>query len=191
MKTILITGGAGFIGSNFVHYIIDKYEDYRVVNLDLLTYAGNLENLKDIEDRNNYQFIKGDIADRELINRLFAEYDFDYVVNLAAESHVDRSIKEPQIFIRTNIMGTQVLLDNVKSSWMTGEDKGGYPQYRKGVRYLQVSTDEVYGALGQSGKFTEDNKLAPSSPYSASKAAADLLVRSYNKTLKLPVVISR
>jgi len=177
MKTILVTGGAGFIGSNFVKYMIDKYDNYKIVNLDLLTYAGNLENLKDIEDNSNYKFVKGDIADRDLVNRLFEEEKFDYVINFAAESHVDRSIEDPGIFVRTNVMGTQVLLDAAKKYGIE--------------KYLQVSTDEVYGALGPTGMFTEKTPLAPNSPYSASKASADMLVRSYHKTFGLPVNITR
>ena len=191
MKTILVTGGAGFIGSNFIKYMLNKYDDYRVVNLDLLTYAGNLENLKDVEDNPNYRFVKGDITDRELVNKLFEEESFDYVINFAAESHVDRSIEDPGIFVRTNVMGTQVLLDAAKKYWTTGKDDIGYPVYREGVKYLQVSTDEVYGTLGKTGMFTETTPLAPNSPYSASKASADLLVRAYNETFKLPMNITR
>lgn len=177
MKTILITGGAGFIGSNFIKYMLNKYEDYKIINLDLLTYAGNLENLKDVEDNPNYEFIKGDIADRDLVNNLFEKYKFDYVINFAAESHVDRSIEDPGIFVKTNIMGTQALLDAAKKYGIE--------------KYLQVSTDEVYGALGSTGMFTEETPLAPNSPYSASKASADLLVRAYYKTFGLPVNITR
>jgi dTDP-glucose 4,6-dehydratase len=174
---LLVTGGAGFIGSNFVRYMVNKYPEYQIVNLDLLTYAGNLENLKDIEDKPNYKFVKGDLADREFINSLFEEEKFDYVLNFAAESHVDRSITHPEIFIRTNIEGTQVLLDASK---------------KIGVKkYLQVSTDEVYGTLGETGYFTEETPLAANSPYSASKAGADLLVRAYNETFGLPVNITR
>ncbi|SHH43866.1 dTDP-glucose 4,6-dehydratase [Caloranaerobacter azorensis DSM 13643] len=177
MKKILVTGGAGFIGSNFIRYMLNKYEDYKIINLDLLTYAGNLENLKDVEDNPNYEFIKGDIADRGLVNNLFEKYNFDYVINFAAESHVDRSIEDPGIFVKTNIMGTQVLLDAAKKYGIE--------------KYLQVSTDEVYGALGPTGMFTEKTPLAPNSPYSASKASADLLVRAYYKTFGLPVNITR
>lgn len=191
MKRLLITGGAGFIGSNFIKYMLDKYQNYRIVNLDVLTYAGNLENLKDIENNPNYKFVKGDIADRELVNSLFEEKNFDHVVNFAAESHVDRSIEDPEVFLRTNIMGTQVLLDAVKKYWMIGEDEQGYPIYRDGVKYLQISTDEVYGALGKTGVFTEITPLAPNSPYSASKASADMIVRAYHETFKLPMNITR
>lgn len=191
MKKLLVTGGAGFIGSNFVKYIFSKYDDYKIVNLDLLTYAGNLENLKDIEENPNYRFVKGDIVDRDLIDKLFKEENFDYVINFAAESHVDRSIDDPGIFVRTNVMGTQVLLDISKKYWTIGKDNVGYPIYRKGVKYLQVSTDEVYGTLGKNGMFTETTPIAPNSPYSASKASADMLVRAYNKTFKLPMNITR
>jgi dTDP-glucose 4,6-dehydratase len=191
MKSILVTGGAGFIGSNFVKYMLDKYEDYKIVNLDLLTYAGNLENLSDIENYDNYKFVKGDITDRKLVENLFIEYNFSYIVNFAAESHVDRSIEDPEVFVKTNILGTQVLLDVAKANWQTEKDELGYPIYKEGVKYLQVSTDEVYGALGKTGMFTESTPLAPNSPYSASKTSADLLVRAYNKTFKFPVNITR
>jgi dTDP-glucose 4,6-dehydratase len=191
MKTVLVTGGAGFIGSNFVKYMLKQHPDYKIINLDVLTYAGNLENLTDIEENPNYFFEKGDIVDRSLVNDLFARYDFDTVVNFAAESHVDRSIEDPEIFIQTNVMGTLVLLDEAKNHWQTGKDENGYPTYRAGVRYHQVSTDEVYGALGKTGMFTETTPIAPNSPYSASKASADLVVRSYGQTFKLPITISR
>ncbi|QCT71598.1 dTDP-glucose 4,6-dehydratase [Eubacterium maltosivorans] len=191
MKTVLVTGGAGFIGSNFVKYMLDQHKDYKIVNLDLLTYAGNLENLTDIEDNPNYEFVKGDIADRSFINDLFEKYHFDLVVNFAAESHVDRSIENPEIFVQTNVMGTQVLLDAAKNLWQTGKDENGYPTYREGVKYLQVSTDEVYGALGKTGMFTETTPIQPNSPYSSSKAGADLLVRAYGNTFKFPMNITR
>lgn len=191
MKRLLVTGGAGFIGSNFIRYILNKYDNYKVINLDKLTYAGNLENLKDVENNTNYTFIKGDISDRAIVKKLFDEYKFDYVVNFAAESHVDRSIEDPEVFLRTNIMGTQVLLDNAKLNWQIGKDDHGYPTYREGVKFLQVSTDEVYGALGKEGLFTEDTPLAPNSPYSASKTSADLIVRAYNKTFNMPINITR
>ncbi|MCB7070325.1 dTDP-glucose 4,6-dehydratase [Caldibacillus sp. 210928-DFI.2.22] len=174
---VLVTGGAGFIGSNFVRYMVKKYPEYQVVNLDLLTYAGNLENLKEIENKPNYKFVKGDIADHEFINGFFAEEKFDYVINFAAESHVDRSITDPGIFVRTNVQGTQVLLDAAKNIGVK--------------KYLQVSTDEVYGTLGETGYFTEETPLAPNSPYSASKAGADLLVRAYHETYGMPVNITR
>lgn len=174
---LLVTGGAGFIGSNFVRYMVNKYPEYQIVNLDLLTYAGNLENLKDIENAPNYKFVRGDIADREFINSLFKEEKFDYVLNFAAESHVDRSITDPGIFVQTNIQGTLALLDAAKTFGVT--------------KYLQVSTDEVYGTLGETGYFTEETPLAANSPYSASKAGADLLVRAYHETFGLPVNITR
>ncbi len=175
MKKMLITGGAGFIGSNFVRYILDKYPDYEVINLDALTYCGNLENLTGIEDNPNYTFCKGDITDKELVFEITA--DVDYIVNFAAESHVDRSIEDPEIFIKSNVLGTQVLLDAAKEYGIQ--------------KYLQVSTDEVYGSLGETGYFREDTPLAPNSPYSASKAGADLMVRAYHETFNLPVNITR
>ncbi len=191
MKNILVTGGAGFIGSNFIRYMLDKYSDCKIVNLDLLTYAGRLENLEACADNKNYTFEKGDIADGEFVNDLFQRYAFNYVVNFAAESHVDNSIRNPGIFVRTNVMGTQVLLDAAKLSWQTGTDEEGYPKYMDGVKYLQVSTDEVYGSLGRTGMFTESTPLAPNSPYSASKASADLMVRAYGETYRLPMNITR
>lgn len=191
MKTVLVTGGAGFIGSNFVKYMLAQHPDYTIVNLDALTYAGNLENLADIEDHPNYVFAKGDIADRPFVQELFEAHDFDTVVNFAAESHVDRSIEDPEIFIRTNVMGTLVLLDEAKNHWQTGKDACGCPTFREGVRFHQVSTDEVYGALGKTGMFTETTPITANSPYSASKASADLIVRSYGQTFKFPVTISR
>ncbi|WBW96606.1 dTDP-glucose 4,6-dehydratase [Oceanirhabdus sp. W0125-5] len=191
MRSILVTGGAGFIGSNFIRYMLDKYEEYRIINLDLLTYAGILENLKGIEEHKNYRFIKGDIRDIELIEKIFEEENVSYVVNFAAESHVDRSIEDPSIFVSTNVMGTQILLDSAKKAWTVGKDDIGYPVYKEGVKYLQVSTDEVYGALEKEGMFMETTPLAPNSPYSASKASADMLVRAYNKTFKLPMNITR
>jgi dTDP-glucose 4,6-dehydratase len=174
---LLVTGGAGFIGSNFVRYMVNKYPNYQIINLDLLTYAGNLENLKDIENAPNYKFVRGDIADREFINGLFQEEKFDYVLNFAAESHVDRSITDPGIFVQTNIQGTLALLDAAKTLGVT--------------KYLQVSTDEVYGTLGETGYFTEETPLAANSPYSASKAGADMLVRAYHETFGLPMNITR
>lgn len=191
MKKVLVTGGAGFIGANFLNIMTDKHPQWMFVNLDVLTYAGNLENLKGLEGNNRHIFVKGDITDRTLLAALFAEYGFDYVVNIAAESHVDRSIREPEIFLKTNVFGTQCLLDIAKSAWQTGNDEFGYPTYRDGVKYLQVSTDEVYGTLGRTGMFSETTPLAPNSPYSACKASADLLVRAYNKTFKLPTNITR
>jgi len=173
---ILVTGGAGFIGSNFIHYMVQQYPNYTIINLDKLTYAGNLENLKGVEQSPNYRFVKGDILDRDLLAPIFAE-GLDAVLNFAAESHVDRSIMDPGIFVKTNVLGTQVLLDLAR-------------QY--GVRkFVQISTDEVYGSLGDEGYFTENTPLAPNSPYSASKAGADLLVRAYHETYGLSVNITR
>lgn len=180
-KTILITGGAGFIGSHVMRLFVTKYPDYNIVNLDKLTYAGNLENLKDIEKNNNYIFEKGDICDDAFVSQLFTKYPFDGVVHLAAESHVDRSISNPMSFIQTNIVGTVVLLNAAKTNWAENFD---------GKRFYHISTDEVYGTLGESGKFTETTPYSPHSPYSASKASSDHLVRAYYDTYKLPVVIS-
>lgn len=191
MKNVLVTGGAGFIGSNFVHYLLGEESEISLVNLDLLTYAGNLGNLKDCENDLRYHFVKGDIRDRRLLKELFARYDFDTVVHFAAESHVDRSITDPEVFLTTNIMGTQALLDAAKQHWKIKPDNKYSREYREGVRYLQVSTDEVYGALGAKGMFTEKTALAPNSPYSASKASADMMVRAYHNTYGLPVNITR
>lgn len=184
-KTLLVSGGAGFIGSNFIIYMLKKYPQYQIINLDKLTYAGNLENLREVEHYNNYEFIKGDICDSKLVNQIFNDYLPDYVLNFAAESHVDRSISDPQIFLKTNIEGTQVLLDACKKYWID-ESK----ELAK-VKYLQVSTDEVYGSLGETGYFTEETPLAPNSPYSASKASADMFVRAYHETYGLPINITR
>lgn len=185
MKTYLVTGGAGFIGSNFIHYLFKEYTDILVINLDNLTYAGNLDNLKSIEENLNYRFIKGDICNEELLEEIFSKYNIDYIVNFAAESHVDRSIKDSSIFIKTNILGTQSLLDIAKKYW---ENSDGYIKDKK---FLQVSTDEVYGSLGKDGYFTEDTPLSPRNPYSASKASADLLVMSYYYTYGFPLNITR
>ena len=185
MKTILITGGAGFIGSNFIKYMLNKYNNYKIINLDLLTYAGNLQNLKDIENNPNYTFIKGSITDKNIVTNLFEKYHFNYVINFAAETHVDRSIEDSEIFIKTNVLGTQVLLDTAKKYWI---DK---PNNRTNKKFIQISTDEVYGSLGKTGKFTETTPLAPNSPYSASKAGADMLAIAYNKTYGLPINITR
>ncbi|WP_138755230.1 dTDP-glucose 4,6-dehydratase [Paenibacillus sinopodophylli] len=173
---LLVTGGAGFIGSNFVLYMIQNYPSYEIINVDALTYAGNLENLRSIEQRSNHKFVKADIAKRSELERLF-EQGIDAVINFAAESHVDRSILHPEIFVQTNILGTQTLLDLTK-------------QYNV-AKFVQVSTDEVYGTLGETGLFTEDTPIAPNSPYSASKAGADLLVRAYHETFGLNVNITR
>jgi dTDP-glucose 4,6-dehydratase len=191
MKNILVTGGAGFIGSNFVKYMLDRHNEYRIINVDALTYAGNLENLKDVVDNPNYLFIRADIRDREEIDNIFASYGIDTVVNFAAESHVDRSIVEPEIFLTTNIIGTQVLLDSAKKYWNVNPDDKYCKEYKTGVKFLQVSTDEVYGALGETGMFVETMPLMPNSPYSASKASADLIVRAYNETFGMPVNITR
>lgn len=191
MKTILVTGGAGFIGSNFVRYMLDKHPDYKIINIDSLTYAGNLENLKDIAGKSNYIFIKADIRDRDKIEEIFKNYEVLALVNLAAESHVDRSIEEPEIFLTTNIIGTQVLLDTAKKYWKVNPDDKYCRDYKKDVKFLQVSTDEVYGALGKTGMFTETMPLMPNSPYSASKAGADMIVRAYHETFGMPVNISR
>ncbi len=181
MKKILITGGAGFIGSHLVRLFVNKYPEYKIYNLDKLTYAGNLENLKDIEDKPNYEFVKGDIVDGDFILGLFQKEQFDGVIHLAAESHVDRSITNPMEFIMTNIVGTVNLLNAAKHIW-----KDNYND----KRFYHVSTDEVYGSLGDTGLFTEETAYDPHSPYSASKASSDHLVRAYNDTYGLPIIIS-
>ncbi|WP_066633775.1 dTDP-glucose 4,6-dehydratase [Desulfolucanica intricata] len=191
MKNILVTGGAGFIGSNFVKYMLDRHNKYKIINVDALTYAGNLENLKDIVDNPNYMFIRADIRDREKMDEIFASYVIDTVVNFAAESHVDRSIVEPEVFLTTNIIGTQVLLDVAKKYWKVNPDDKYCKEFKTGVKFLQVSTDEVYGALGETGMFVETMPLCPNSPYSASKASADLIVRAYHETFGIPVNITR
>ena len=177
MKSILVTGGAGFIGSNFVRMVLDEHKEYLVVNLDKLTYAGNLENLQQYIDYPNHRFVKADICDGELVESLIDEYEIDAIVNFAAESHVDRSIEEPKLFIETNVIGTLMLLEAARD---------------KGIgRFIQISTDEVYGALGPEGKFTEQTPLSPNSPYSASKAAADHLVKAFGHTWGLDYNITR
>ena len=194
MKTYLVTGAAGFIGANFIKYLLyKKYanDDIRVVVLDALTYAGNLGTIKDDIDNRRCFFVKGDIRDRELADRLFSEYDIDYVVNFAAESHVDRSIEDPQLFLSVNILGTQNLLDAARRAWVTGRDSQGYPAWKPGKRFHQVATDEVYGSLGAEGYFTEKTPLCPHSPYSASKTSADLFVMAYRDTYHMPVSITR
>ena len=191
MKTYLVTGAAGFIGANFIKYMLAKYENIRIVVLDLLTYAGNLGTIAEDIDNQRCFFVKGNICDRELVNQLFNTYAFDYVVNFAAESHVDRSIENPQLFLETNILGTQNLLDVARKAWVTGKDTKGYPTWRESVRFHQVSTDEVYGSLGSTGYFTEETPLDPHSPYSASKTSADLFVKAYADTYKMPVSITR
>ena len=185
MKTYLVTGGAGFIGSNFVIYMLNKYKDIKIVNLDKLTYAGNLENLKSLEDNENHIFVQGDICDKEVVEGLFKTYEIDYVINFAAESHVDRSIKMPEIFAKTNFMGTVNLLNATKNAWTTEDG------WKEGVKYLQVSTDEVYGSLGAEGFFVETTPLDPHSPYSSSKTGADLMVKAYFDTYKMPINITR
>jgi dTDP-glucose 4,6-dehydratase len=179
---MLITGGSGFIGSNFVHLILEKYPEYSVINLDVLTYAGNNDNHHAINNNPNYTFIHGDICDRELVKKLFEQYNFSSVVHFAAESHVDRSITGPEQFVLTNVLGTQVLLQAAKNHWAGRTDH---------ARFVHVSTDEVYGSLGPDGYFTEQTPLSPNSPYSASKAGSDLLVRSYFETFSFPAVITR
>ena len=191
MKTYLVTGAAGFIGANYLKYILARHSDVRVVVLDLLTYAGYLGTIASDIDNDRCFFVKGDICDRGLIDSLFAEYRFDVVVNFAAESHVDRSIDNPQLFLQTNILGTQCLLDAARTAWVMGRDEQGYPTWRAGVRFHQVSTDEVYGSLGPTGYFTEQTPLCPHSPYSASKTSADHIVCAYRDTYHMPVSITR
>lgn len=181
MKNILITGGAGFIGSHVVRRFVQNYPNYHIYNLDALTYAGNLENIKDIEKEHNYTFVKGDIVDEAFINELFAKYNFDGVLHLAAESHVDRSITDPLSFVKTNVIGTMNLLNAAKNLW-----KGNM----EGKRFYHISTDEVYGSLGAEGLFTETTSYDPNSPYSASKASSDHFVRAYGETYGLPYVLT-
>ncbi len=177
MKNILVTGGAGFIGSNFINSLLSERDDYNIVNLDKLTYAGNLENLKNVEGNKNYHFVKGDITNSELIDYLFRKYSIKYVVNFAAESHVDRSILGSEIFFRTNVIGTNVLLEAARRYDVE--------------KFLQVSTDEVYGSLGKEGLFKEETPLSPNSPYSSSKASADMMAMAFYHTYQLPVVVTR
>lgn len=184
MEILLVTGGAGFIGSNFILYMLERHDDCKIINLDKLTYAGNPRNLIEVADNENYKFVHGDICDVKLLDSLFQSFEFDYIINFAAESHVDRSILEPQLFVRTNILGTSALLDTAKKYWSN-------PGVSKRKRFLQVSTDEVYGSLGETGYFTENTPLSPNSPYSASKAGADILVTAYWRTFGLPVNITR
>jgi dTDP-glucose 4,6-dehydratase len=181
MRKILITGGAGFIGSHVVRRFVNKYPNYQIVNLDALTYAGNLENIADIQSKSNYTFIKGDIVDADFINELFIQHQFDGVLHLAAESHVDRSITDPLAFVKTNVIGTMNLLNAAKTIWKDNYD---------GKRFYHISTDEVYGSLGETGLFTETTAYDPNSPYSASKASSDHFVRAYGETYGLPYVIT-
>ncbi len=180
-KNILVTGGAGFIGTHLVKRMVKRYPQYRIVNLDKLTYAGNLENLRDVENEPNYVFVKGDILDQELLLELFQTYQFDSVIHLAAESHVDRSINNPLSFIETNVVGTMCLLNAAREAWKDNTE---------GKRFYHISTDEVYGSLGETGYFTEETPYDPRSPYSASKASSDHLVRAYYHTYDLPVIVS-
>ncbi len=220
MKKYLVTGAAGFIGANFVKYMLSKYDDIYIVILDKLTYAGNLGTIKNEIEDSRVEFVLGDICDKEKVSEIFSKHDIDYVVNFAAESHVDRSITNPQLFLETNILGTQNMLECAKQAWTTGKDSNGYPTYKDGKKYLQVSTDEVYGSLSKDydqpqpleitdeevkqvvkGRtdiktygdkyFTEATPLDPRSPYSASKTSADLIVRAYNETYKMPINITR
>jgi dTDP-glucose 4,6-dehydratase len=189
-KTIIVTGGAGFIGSHTVRLFVKKYPDYKIVNLDALTYAGNLENLRDVEDASNYYFEKANILDANELERIFNEYEPDGVIHLAAESHVDRSILSPLDFVYTNVIGTVNLLNAAKKLWKTQNPKPDPDSYRDGKLFYHVSTDEVYGALGETGFFTEKTPYAPNSPYSASKASSDHFVRAYGETYHLPVIIT-
>ena len=188
MRTYLVTGGAGFIGSNYIHYMFKKYDnEIRIINVDVLTYAGNLENLKDIENRENYTFVKADICDKEAIAKIFAENDIDRVVHFAAESHVDRSIKHPEVFVQTNVLGTAVMLNCAKAAWELPDGT-----FKEGKKFLHVSTDEVYGSLpdDKNAFFYETSPYEPHSPYSASKASSDMLVKAYMDTYKFPANIT-
>lgn len=189
--TYLVTGAAGFIGSNFIKYMLSRYDDIRIIALDALTYAGYLGTIAEDIDNDRCIFIKGDIRDKAMLEELFTQSNIHHIVNFAAESHVDRSISNPQLFLETNIMGTQNLLDVARKYWSVGTDEAGYPSWKKGVRFHQVSTDEVYGSLGPEGYFTEETALSPRSPYSASKASADMFVQAYGETYKMPVSITR
>lgn len=189
--TYLITGGAGFIGSNFVKYMLKAHPEAKLIVLDALTYAGNLGTLSEELKDPRVVFVKGDICDREVTEKIFEEHTIDYVVNFAAESHVDRSIENPQLFLQVNVLGTQNLLDTAKKYWTVGKDENNYPIWREGVKYLQVSTDEVYGSLGDEGYFTEETPLSPRSPYSAAKTGGDLIVQAYGETYKMPINITR
>ncbi|MDR0686372.1 MAG: dTDP-glucose 4,6-dehydratase [Dysgonamonadaceae bacterium] len=191
MKSYLITGGAGFIGSNFVKYILEKYPEIRILILDDLTYAGNLGTISENLNDPRLKFVKANITDNTAVRTIFEKDRIDYLINFAAESHVDRSIENPQLFLETNILGTQNLLETARKFWTAGKDENGRPVYHEGVKFLQVSTDEVYGSLGETGYFTENTPLSPRSPYSASKAAADFIVLAYAETYGMPVNITR
>ena len=188
MRTYLVTGGAGFIGSNYIHYMFRKYDnEIRIINVDKLTYAGNLENLKDVENRDNYTFVRADICDKDAIEKIFAENDIDRVVHFAAESHVDRSIKNPEVFVQTNVLGTAVMLNAAKAAWENADGT-----FKEGKKFLHVSTDEVYGSLPDDGEsyFYETTPYSPHSPYSASKASSDMLVKAYMDTYHFPANIT-
>jgi dTDP-glucose 4,6-dehydratase len=189
--TYLITGGAGFIGSNFVKHMLAKYPAAKLIILDALTYAGNLGTLSEELKDPRVVFVKGDICDKAITEKIFSDHQIDYVVNFAAESHVDRSIENPQLFLQVNILGTQNLLDTARKFWTIGKDDNNYPIWREGVKFLQVSTDEVYGSLGDEGYFTETTPLDPRSPYSAAKTGGDLIVKAYGETYKMPINITR
>lgn len=191
MKRLLVTGGAGFIGSNFIRYWLERQTPEVLVNLDLLTYAGNLRNLTGVEEDPRYRFVRGDIRDRSLVDGLFERYAFDTVVHFAAESHVDRSILNPELFLSVNSLGTLTLLEAAKAHWKREPENRYSRDYRPGVRFLQVSTDEVYGTLGESGRFREETPLAPNNPYAASKAGADLMALACWRTCGLPVMVTR
>ena len=193
MTTFLVTGGAGFIGSNFIHYMLGKYgSDIRIINVDKLTYAGNLENLRDVENLPNYTFVRADICDKEAIRKVFADNDIDRVIHFAAESHVDRSIREPELFVKTNVLGTANLLNCAKEAWSLPEGPDPLGNYREGKKFLHVSTDEVYGSLPEDpdAYFYETTPYAPHSPYSASKASSDMLVKAYMDTYHFPANIT-
>ncbi len=189
--TYLITGGAGFIGSNFVKRMLATHPEAKLVIFDALTYAGNLGTLAEELKDPRVTFVKGDICDKNITEKVFSDHQIDYVVNFAAESHVDRSIENPQLFLQVNILGTQNLLDTARKFWTIGKDENNYPIWREGVKFLQVSTDEVYGSLGEEGYFTEETPLDPRSPYSAAKTGGDLIVKAYGETYKMPINITR
>lgn len=189
--TYLITGGAGFIGSNFVKRMLATHPEAKLVIFDALTYAGNLGTLAEELKDSRVTFVKGDICDKNITEKVFSDHPIDFVVNFAAESHVDRSIENPQLFLQVNILGTQNLLDTARKFWTIGKDENNYPIWREGVKFLQVSTDEVYGSLGEEGYFTEETPLDPRSPYSAAKTGGDLIVKAYGETYKMPINITR